>query len=222
MWQILEHVGEPTSALAIAPARSPSLEMKIGQRLAAPEAVFEAIHELEFDQTANLTARPGHDRLLHDAGIAAEPILEVEFDQTLGWQSRAVEMAHAVERGWAGCRRWLGAGWLDAGADWVVDTVPAYAERALRKYLECDILAHGFARAKFYSWRLGRHGKKAGVREIYSRYSGRCPRDLSSSVTPDTRINSTIISSGLPIAQTPAGLAAASRYRPHHSSASPK
>ena len=51
MWQILEHVGEPTSALAIAPARSPSLEMKIWQRLAAPEAVFEAIPEVEFDQT---------------------------------------------------------------------------------------------------------------------------------------------------------------------------
>ena len=71
--QILEHVGEPTSALAIAPARSPSLEMKIGQRLAAPEAVFEAIHELEFDQTANLTARTGHDRLGHDAGVDTEP-----------------------------------------------------------------------------------------------------------------------------------------------------
>ena len=171
---------------------------------------------------ANLRAEAEHERLLHNAGVDAEPILEVEFDQTLGWQSRAIEMAHAVERGWAGCRRWLGAGWLDAGADWVVDTVPAYAERALRKYLECGILAHGFARAKFYSWRFGRHGKKAGVRAIYSRYSGRCPRDFSSSVTPDTRINSTIISSGLPIAQTPAGLAAASRYRPHHSSASPK
>lgn len=73
MWQILEHVGEPTSALAIAPARSPSLEMKIWQRLAAPEAVFEAIHELEFDQTANLTARTGHDRLGHDAGVDTEP-----------------------------------------------------------------------------------------------------------------------------------------------------
>ena len=49
--QILEHVGEPTSAPAIAPARSPLLEMKLGQELAAPEAVFEAIPKLEFDQT---------------------------------------------------------------------------------------------------------------------------------------------------------------------------
>ena len=81
---------------------------------------------------------------------------------------------------------------------------------------ECGILAHRFARAKFYSLRFGRHGKKAGVRAIYSRYSGRCPSNFSSSVTPDTRINSTVISSGLPIAQMPAGLAAASRYRPHH------
>jgi len=27
----------------------------------------------------------GHDRLLHDAGINAEPIPELEFDQALGW-----------------------------------------------------------------------------------------------------------------------------------------
>ena len=37
---------------------------------------------------------------------------------------------------------------LDAGADWAVDPVPAYVERDLRKYLECGILAHGFARAR--------------------------------------------------------------------------
>ena len=57
--QILEHVGEPTSAPAIFPARSPRLEMKIAQRLAAPEAVFEAIPELEFAQTANPRLKPG-------------------------------------------------------------------------------------------------------------------------------------------------------------------
>ena len=27
----------------------------------------------------------GHDRLLHDAGVYAEPIPELEFDQALGW-----------------------------------------------------------------------------------------------------------------------------------------
>ena len=59
--------------------------MKIGQRLAASESVFEAIPELEFDQTENLTAEAGHDRLLHNAGVDAEPISELEFDQTLGW-----------------------------------------------------------------------------------------------------------------------------------------
>ena len=85
MWQILEHVGEPTSALAIAPARSPSLEMKIGQRLPAPESVFEAIPELEFHQTANRRAEARHDRLRHKAGVDGEPIPELEFDQTLGW-----------------------------------------------------------------------------------------------------------------------------------------
>ncbi len=74
-----------TSAPAIARARSPPLEMKIGQRLAAPEAVFEAIPELEFDQTANQRAEAGHDRLGHNAGVDAEPIPELEFDQTLRW-----------------------------------------------------------------------------------------------------------------------------------------
>ena len=83
--QILEHVGEPTSAPAIGPARSPPLEMKIGQELAAPEAVFEAIPVLEFDQTANRRAVAGHDRLLHNAGVDAELIPELEFNQTLGW-----------------------------------------------------------------------------------------------------------------------------------------
>jgi hypothetical protein len=56
----------------------------------APEAV-EAIAEIEFDQTANLTAEAGHDRLVARAGAGAgadadaEPIPDLEFDQTLGW-----------------------------------------------------------------------------------------------------------------------------------------
>ena len=58
--------------------------MERARRLAAPEAVFEAIPELELDQTANLRAEAGHDRLGHDAGVDAEPIPELEFDQTLG------------------------------------------------------------------------------------------------------------------------------------------
>ncbi len=83
--QILAHVGEPTTALAIATARSPTVEA-YAQQLIAPEAV-EAIPELEFDQTANLTAEAVHDRLEADAGAHAhaEPILELEFDQTVGW-----------------------------------------------------------------------------------------------------------------------------------------
>ena len=48
----------------------------------------------------------GHDRLLHDAGINAEPIPEMEFDQALGWESCAVEIAHAAARWRAGCRHW--------------------------------------------------------------------------------------------------------------------
>jgi len=94
---------------AVHPARSPPLEMKSGQEPAAPETVFEAIPDLEFDQTERLTAEAGHDRLLRNAGVDAEPIPELEFDQTLGWKSCAVEIAHAAERGRAGFRRWLGA-----------------------------------------------------------------------------------------------------------------
>ncbi len=45
--QILKHVGEPTTAPAIAPARSPPVEAN-EQQLIALEAV-EAIPELEFD-----------------------------------------------------------------------------------------------------------------------------------------------------------------------------
>ena len=81
MRQILAYVGEPTTAPAIAPARSPPVEAN-AQQLIAPEAV-EAVPELEFDQTANLTAQAGQDRLVADAG--AEPVPELEFDQTLGW-----------------------------------------------------------------------------------------------------------------------------------------
>ncbi len=83
MRQILAHVGEPTTAPATAPARSPPVEVN-AQQLIAPEAV-EAIPELEFDQTANLTAEAGHDRLVADAGAHAEPVPELEFDHTLGW-----------------------------------------------------------------------------------------------------------------------------------------
>jgi len=58
---------------------------RVGVQLCGPEAVFEAIPELEFDQTANLRAEAGHDRLLHNAGVDTELIPELEFDQTLGW-----------------------------------------------------------------------------------------------------------------------------------------
>ena len=51
--QILEHVCERTTELAIAPARSPPVLVN-GEQLAAPEGVFEAIPKLIFDQTARL------------------------------------------------------------------------------------------------------------------------------------------------------------------------
>ena len=81
--QILEHIGERTTAPVIAPARSPPLAMN-GQQLTAPEGVFELIPELEFDQTASLAAEAGHDQWTNPARADAEPIPELEFDQTLG------------------------------------------------------------------------------------------------------------------------------------------
>ena len=48
------------------------------------EAV-EAIPELEFDQTANLTAEAGDNQWTSPVGADAEPIPELEFDQTVGW-----------------------------------------------------------------------------------------------------------------------------------------
>ena len=55
-----------------------------GQQLAAPDRVFEAIPELELDWTANLAAEAGHDQWTHRAGADAEPVPDLEFDQTLG------------------------------------------------------------------------------------------------------------------------------------------
>ena len=81
--QILAHVGEPTSAPAIAPARSPPVEVN-AQQLIAPEAV-EVIPELEFDQTANLTAEAGDNQRTSPVDVDAEPVPELEFDQTVGW-----------------------------------------------------------------------------------------------------------------------------------------
>ncbi len=76
-------VGEPATAPAIAPARSPPVEEN-AQQLIAPEAV-EAIPELEFDQTANLTAEARDYRWTSPVDADAEPVPELEFDQTLGW-----------------------------------------------------------------------------------------------------------------------------------------
>ena len=37
---------------------------------------------------------------------------------------------------------------LNAADDWDAQRVPAYVEREFRRYLECSILAYGFARAR--------------------------------------------------------------------------
>ena len=78
--QLQPHVGAPTTAPALAPAGSPPVEAN-AQQLIAPGAVG-ANPELEFDQTANLTAKARHDRLVADAGAHSDaaPIPELEFD----------------------------------------------------------------------------------------------------------------------------------------------
>ena len=65
------------------------------------------------------------------------------------YQRRRPERSAAYQVVRQNLETWLAlrsAGGLDAGADWVVDPVPAHVERDLRKYMECDILAHGFVR----------------------------------------------------------------------------
>ena len=54
------------------------------QQLIAPEAV-EAIPEIEFDQTANLTAEAGDYQWTSPVGADAEPIPDLGSDQNLGW-----------------------------------------------------------------------------------------------------------------------------------------
>ena len=81
--QIVEHAGERTTAPVITPACSPPLALN-GLQLFASERVFEAIPELESDQSANLVAEAGRDLWTHPAGADAEPVSDLEFDKTLG------------------------------------------------------------------------------------------------------------------------------------------
>ena len=103
--QVLQHVGERTTAPTIAAARLPPLALN-GQQLAAPEWVFEAITELEFDQMSMLAAEAGRDLWTHPAGADAEPIPELEFYQAVGLCICAAEMVNAAERGWWWFMRW--------------------------------------------------------------------------------------------------------------------
>ena len=54
------------------------------QQQVTPEKVFEAIPELEFDQTANVAAEAGSDLWLPPAGSGAVPTPDLEFDKILG------------------------------------------------------------------------------------------------------------------------------------------
>ena len=72
------HVGEATSAPSIAPARAPPLEMEFAQRLATLDAVFEAIAELEFDQTADSDGASMHYPYMHATDLGAEPCASLD------------------------------------------------------------------------------------------------------------------------------------------------
>ena len=60
-------------------------------------------------------------------------------------RSAAYQVVRENLETWLAQRR---AGRLVAGVNWVVDSGPGYVKRDLRKFLECGILAHGFARAR--------------------------------------------------------------------------
>ena len=82
-------------------------------------------------------------------GIRAAGSCQVQ--QAVVYQRRRPERSVAYQVVQQNLETWLArrrAGRLDAGADWVVDPVPVYVERDLRKYLKCGILAHGFARVR--------------------------------------------------------------------------
>ena len=58
--QILDHSGEPSTALAIAAARPPQQRMEFAPLLTTPDSELAAIPELEFDQTADLDGEATH------------------------------------------------------------------------------------------------------------------------------------------------------------------
>ena len=97
--QILEHVGEPTIAPPIAPARSPPLQMKIGQELAAPEAVFEAIPELEFDQMVWASGEVVQEHVWISAAKLQPGMI--------GWGTTRESM-QSRPRNWSSTRHWGG------------------------------------------------------------------------------------------------------------------
>ena len=80
--QILEHVGEISTTPAIAPARSPPLEMN-GQQLAAPEAAFERITKKFYGRQALL-----HQQyLFHGARLFAQQRADLDAEQAFCYSS---------------------------------------------------------------------------------------------------------------------------------------
>ncbi len=49
-------------------------------------------------QKANVEVVATHDPLTHSADLGAEPIPELEFDQTVGWRHRTTEVIVRVAR----------------------------------------------------------------------------------------------------------------------------
>ncbi len=53
--------------------------------MAAVGADAEPVPELEFDQTANLTAEAGDNQWTSPVDVDAGSVPELEFDQAMGW-----------------------------------------------------------------------------------------------------------------------------------------
>ena len=67
MRQILDHIGEPSTAPTIAAARPPPKRTEFAQVLDARDTTFEEITKPEREQTVDLDSEVSHDPLMHAA-----------------------------------------------------------------------------------------------------------------------------------------------------------
>lgn len=66
--------------------------MEFESLLAASDTEFEVIAELEFDPTADLDGEATRDPLMYAVDLGADPIPNLDFDQTLGLSQSIAEV----------------------------------------------------------------------------------------------------------------------------------